>query len=429
MFSTKSLLNPFSALFAKVHQPPPLDRRESQRLLNALTDSFRTHLDREHGYIVQDAPPVTAPYTVRPPTLAVVANDAYRRPTDRHVRAILSNPLFSYAPSRPAAGTSLRPSSERDPMDVFDQAVAKGLMTPQRATGVLVAKRLAIAQSCSVSVNEGMRTSGTARRVVSWLRSSGLERSLSFVNHQALLNKLLPFMLEEGLEDIVWMWLEAWVRTGANAESATRSSPLLAALVRAKVSPGTSLDAGYSAMVRVDEMFSSRRDFASVALNPWRTLSMLSTVFAGQRTPPSEKLFDSFAAMSEPLQGWLSSIRIDRAHLDLHHPIHPDATAALQCLRSNILDRLSQRLGRPDQRPGHRVLGGQEASSGDGEPRKVAKQLILMGTDTVQHLSRTGNEAEAEWVGNVLLKFGTFLSTEPASASPYVDGLETAHLV
>lgn len=44
MLSTKALLNPFNSIFAKVHHPPPLDKRESQRLLKALTVSFRTHL-------------------------------------------------------------------------------------------------------------------------------------------------------------------------------------------------------------------------------------------------------------------------------------------------------------------------------------------------------------------------------------------------
>ncbi|CAN8101704.1 unnamed protein product [Discula destructiva] len=434
MFTTKALLNPFSAIFAKVHHPPPIDKRESQRLLKALTVSFRTHLDREHGYLSQD-PPSATPYTLQQssaaPPAPATAHDADRRPTDRrptdrHVRAILSNPLFSYEPSKTTLSSSLVPS-ERDPMDVFDQAVAKGLMNPQRATGVLIAKRHAIAQSSSVSVNQGMAASGTAHRVVSWLRSSGLERNLDFIKQQPLLDQLIPFMVEEGLDEIVWVWLDRWMRGDADdfsplsAESSIRSSPLLSALVRAKVSPGTPLDAGYATMIRADDMFSDYKGFTSAALGPWRTLSMLSTVFAWQRTPPSEALFDSFAAMSEPLRGLLASIKIDRAHLDLYHPTHPDATAALTCLKSPMLDRLSWILNSQT----HRDSKSPNGLRAIGDARKIAKKVVLMGTDAAQHLTRTGNQAKAEWVGNLLLrKLGNFLRAELVSASPDLHRLE-----
>lgn len=413
MLSTKVLLNPFHAIFAGVHHPPPLDQRESLRLLKALTTSFRKNLDREHGYLSQD-PWTASSYTPKTSTSAA-PHDSHRRPTDRHVRAILSNPLFSYEPSKTVSPS---PSTERDPMDVFDQAVAKGLMDPKRATGVLIAKKQAIAQSSSLSVHEAMAASGTAHRVVSWLRSSGLERNLSFVKHEPLLNNLIPFMVEEGLDDVVWSWLERWMETeGHNwtmASHATRASPLLTALVRAKISPGSPLDAGYATLIRANDMFSDHQAFTYTALIPWRTLSVMSTIFAWQRSPPSEVLFDSFAAMSESLRGLVSSIKIDRAHLDLYHPTHPDATAALNCLKSPMLDRLQRRLNSVGQ-----AEQGSVASRGIQNPKSIAKSVVLMATDAAQHLTRTGDEAQAEWVGDLLLeKLGDFLRTELVSAGP-----------
>lgn len=424
MLSTKTLLNPFHAIFPKVHHPPPLDKRESQRLLKALTTSFRNNLDKEHGYLSQDSSTAKS-YKVKNPSAthsSAVSHDHHRRPTDRHVRAILSNPLFSYAPSKTVSSS---PSTERDPMDVFDQAVAKGLMDLKRAAGVLIAKRQAIAQSSSISVPEGMASSGTAHRVVSWLRSSGLERNLSFVKHQPLLNNLIPFMVEEGLDEVVWAWLERWMVTEghnlATAGHATRASPLLTALVRAKISPGSSLDAGYATLIRADDMFSKHPSFSSTALAPWRTLSVMSTVFAWQRSQPSEVLFDSFAAMSEHLKG-VSSVIIDRAHLDLYHPTHPDATAALNFLKSPMLDRLQERLQKADQGPSGKVF-----SNGFRDPKSIAKSVVLMATDTAQHLTRTGDEAQAEWVGNLLLeKLGNFLRTELVSAAPDLHRLQPA---
>lgn len=429
MLGTKTLFNPFNAIFPRVHHPPPLDKRESQRLLKALTTSFRNNLDREHGYLSHD-PSTTSSYNFKTSsatssatsTASTASHDSHRRPTDRHVRAILSNPLFSYEPSK---SVTSRPITERDPMDVFDQAVAKGLMDLKRAAGVLIAKRQAIAQSSTISVPESMASSGTAHRVVSWLRSSGLERNLSFAKHQPLLNNLIPFMVEEGLDEVVWVWLERWMATQghnlAMASHATLASPLLTALVRAKISPGGSLDASYATLIRADDMFSNHQAFSSTALAPWRTLSVMSTIFAWQRSPPSEVLFDSFAAMSDRLRG-VSSVKIDRAHLDLYHPTHPDATAALNCLRSPMLDRLRGRLTKVGQ-----AKQGIVASGGLQDPKNIAKSFVLMATDAAQHLTRTGNAAQAEWVGNLLLeKLGDFLRTELVSASPDLHLLQPA---
>lgn len=313
-------------------------------------------------------------------------------------------------------------------MDVFDQAVAKGLMDPKRAAGVLIAKRQAIAQSSSISVPQGMASSGTAHRVVSWLRSSGLERDLSFIRHQPLLKNLIPFMVEEGLDELVWTWLERWMAGGnvsAIADYATYASPLLTALIRAKVAPGSSLDAGYATLIRADDVFSNHRAFPNAALAPWRTLSVMSTILAWQRSPPSEVLFDSFAAMSEQFQHFYST-KIDRAHLDLYHPTHPDATAALKFLKSNLLDRLQDRLRRRGQSSSH----GLASDGSTRDPKHVAKSVVLMATDAAQHLTRTGDEVQAEWVGNLLLeKLGDFLRTELVSASPDLHLLQPAPTV
>lgn len=423
MLTTKALLNPFHHILPRIHHPPPIDKRESKRLLKALTESFRSHLDREHGYMLSHDPPAPSKtYNIKssssppPPT---AARDAYQRPTDRHVRAILSNPLFAYEPPKP---TCSNPSTDRDPMDVFDQAVAKGLMNPQRAIGVLIAKRQAIAQSSSVSVNEGMAASGTAHRVVSWLRSSGLERNLEHVNYKPLLTQLLPFMIEEGLEDVVWLWLDQWMRAVTLDVSMRfqmiRASPLLMALIRAKVSRGHSLDAGYATLVQAEDRFAHLDLFAETALRPWTTLSALSTVFTWQRTPPSAALYNSFVAMSISLRRLRNSIIFDRAHLDLHHPTEPDAAAALSCLKSPFFNRLSLILGGSNTRL--------EDADGWRSNKRDARKLVLMATDAAQHLTRVGKTSEAEWVGDVLIeKLGNFLRTELVKASPKLHLMES----
>ncbi|KAG8168796.1 hypothetical protein KVR01_001545 [Diaporthe batatas] len=257
MFGTKTLSS-LKDFFPQIHQPLPLTRRESQLLLKTLTTSFRNNLDREHGYwndnasvtSLKAAKNASAPASVKPNA----HHEHHHRPIDRHVRAILSNPLFSY--DRAAHNT--RPAApERDPMDVFDEAVAKGLMNPQRAAGVLKAKRHSITQSSTISVNETVAGSGTALRVIQWLRSHGHERDLSFVSCTPLIPYLTQFMVEEGLEEIAWVWLER-LMNGEGPDTPLKSpSPaacILDSLVRAKALFGKSLDGGltrrYNAIVK-----------------------------------------------------------------------------------------------------------------------------------------------------------------------------------
>lgn len=423
MLGTKTLLNPVNTLLAKVHHPPPLNQRESQRLLNALTTSFRKNLDKEHGFWPQSIPSdsshtpaalsgVTSAAAAAAAAVAASPNhDSHRRPTDRHVRAILSNPLFSYDPY------NAPPPAERDPMDIFDQAVAKGLMSPQRAAGILMAKSLAISQSSSISINESMANSGTALRVLQWLRSSGLERDLSFVECQALLNNLLPFMVEEGLEEVAWTWLDRWMRSHGHEllpeKHTANASNLLYLLVRSKISPGTPLDSGYASIIRAGDMFRTNDLFDAIALKSWRMLSVSSTVFAWQRSRPSETLFDAFAAMSEQLRRLAKWVQIDRAHLDLHHPTHPDATLAVKYLKSPMLESLKNRMYQ-ETKAGQKTL----LADATGASRRTVKRIVFMATDAAQHLTRSGQEAEAELVGNLVLEnLGAILRKELGSAA------------
>lgn len=404
MLGTKALSS-LKDFLPKFHQPLPLNRRESQQLLKTLTTSFRKNLDKEHGYwSSEDTSVASLRAASTTPTSSSSVLDSHHRPTDRHVRAILSNPLFSYDR---AIQLNPRVASERDPMDVFDEAVAKGLMTIRRAAGVLKAKRQAITQSSSISVNETMATSGTALRVLQWLRSSGHERDLSFVNCTPLLVYLTSFMVEEGLEEISWVWLER-LMSGEGPDFRDRKGPspaayILDALVRAKVPHGDSLDRGYACMVRARDMFRENSNFETDAMSAWRALSWWSTVSAWQRSQPSEALFDAFSAMGRQLQKLKKSIQVDRAHLELHHPTDPDATLAIGYLKSSSLQNLLDQERQEEQDAGQICNLSRQYNT-------TIRRVGLMGMDAANHLSRVGREADAAWVRDVLFdKFGDTL--------------------
>ncbi|KAG6353777.1 hypothetical protein INS49_005257 [Diaporthe citri] len=406
MFGTKTLSS-LKDFFPQIHQPLPLSRRESQLLLKTLTTSFRNNLDREHGYWNENTPVASlkAAKSASAPTpvKTTAHHEPHHRPIDRHVRAILSNPLFSY--DRAAHNT--RPAApERDPMDVFDEAVAKGLMNPQRAAGVLKAKRHSITQSSTISVNETVASSGTALRVIQWLRSHGHERDLSFVSCTPLILYLTQFMVEEGLEEIAWVWLGRLMNGEGPDPPLDSPSPaayILDSLVRAKALFGKSLDGGYACMVRARQMFNSKPTFDSDAISAWRALSWWSTVSAWQRSQPSEALFDAFAALGRQLERSKTTFLVDRAHLDLHHPTHPDAKLSMEYFESSSLQSLLDQEKQED-------IHAFQTCSFTRRYNTIVKRVALMGIDTVNHLSRVGREKEADSIGNLLTdRFGLTL--------------------
>lgn len=411
MFGTRTLSS-LKDFFPQIHQPLPLTRRESQLLLKTLTTSFRNNLDKEHGHWNENSSVTSAPASIRQTT----QHEHHHRPIDRHVRAILSNPLFSYD----RATHNIRPAApERDPMDVFDEAVAKGLMNPQRAAGVLKAKRHSITQSSTVSVNETVASSGTALRVIQWLRSHGHERDLSFVSCTPLISYLTQFMVEEGLEEIAWVWL-ARLMNGEGPDTPLKlPSPaayILDSLVRAKALFGKSLDGGYACMARARQMFDTKPTFESDAISAWRALSWWSTVSAWQRSQPSEALFDAFAVLGRQLERSKTTFLVDRAHLDLHHPTHPDANLSMEYLESCSLQSLLDQEKQED-------MQAFQTCSLTRKYNAIVKRVALMGVDTVNHLSRIGREEEADSIGNLLTdRFGLTLV---AAFKPSLQGTDT----
>ncbi|TPX12458.1 uncharacterized protein E0L32_006870 [Thyridium curvatum] len=391
MLSTRSL-GSFKGILPSIHHPLPLNQREAQQLLNSLTASFRKHLDKEHGWLTDDP---AQPVPSRPPTGLIVSTsskDAHRRPTDRHLRAILSNPLFSYDRTvQQGFALGQLGSAERDPMDIFVEAVSKGLMDPRRAAGCLQAKRREILQSPCLSVKDAMATPGAGLKVVQWLRSSGMERDLSFVSHTGLTSLLLKFMVAEGLEDIAWGWLDRLMRGEGPADVGKNHQPaasfVLDQLVTAKTLDATNLNEAYALILQGQEMFRSNPKFELSFVGPWRHLSWISTVEAWKRANPSVKLYESFVAISDRMR---KNLRIDKAHLNLHHPTKPNPALAIQLLENqsiwqNLFKLPTSEAGEPSKR-----------ASG------LATRIMSIGLDTVQYLTQSGQTEEAQHVLDLL---------------------------
>ena len=371
MFRTLPLLS----ILPKIQHAPLLTRRESQKLLDVLKTTFREKLDEEPN---------------APSTDVSSSISSRRQPTDRHLDTILSNPLFSHA--RAPAETP-----PEDHMAVFDHAVSKGMMNIKAATGCLRATRKQLLRMRGQLAHDAMAASAAGSRVVHWLRSSGQERTLEFASSASFLTELLPFLLAEQMEGLVWIWLDQLLAVQGSAEHQHRAGILLLELVRAESHPSHdySLDSALATVVRADQLFSANPGFRTVVSRSWGRLSRGLTLPQLPRRAPSEILFDSFVGTSNSFKMW-DYLAVALPHLDLHHPTKPTPNRALDFVRDKTLwDRFWQR-----------------------SPRKISfqPQLVTMGVDLVSHLERLGDLAEARSITELLK---TRLSAEHQTLSDF----------
>lgn len=382
MFSTKSTLA-LRNLFAGYHEPAGLSKQQSQKLLDGLKASFRQHLDREYGRIGSQ----------RAAALARVTDADHQirhSAATQHLKSILANPLFSYSKQASSPSSSLLPISKRDPMDVFDHAVAKGMMTLKAATGCMMAKRQLLSSSDSLA---DLASSQTALRVVRWLKSSGAEANLKFLDNQPFIRALTPLLIAEGLESVAWEWMTRTINdTGLSWENdlrIKRAAFLLAQLVHIKSQPQHgNLDEAITTILNAEQLFHTSPLLPQLLILPWRSVSWLSTVESYSRTAPSEKLFDAHMATAELLP---RPFDVEKAHLHLYHPTHPDHAPAVRLFNDKKKLRKLVANFSPERLNLAKVKG-----------MSILPWIAFLGHDTVNHLTQSGRMREADSVTELL---------------------------
>ncbi|KAK3353345.1 hypothetical protein B0T25DRAFT_208728 [Lasiosphaeria hispida] len=379
MFKTKSLSS-LKSIFPPIHQPLPLKERDTRRLLNALTSSFRTRLDEEHGFApvpaVKYLPSTTAP-------AATVLKDAPSQPTDRHLRAILSNPLFGHN-DIPAGVASPQDPTWGGHKEIFARAVAKGMMDIKRAHGFLLRVSQNIRQSPTVSLRKGMQESGAGLLVLQWLRASGQERSLSFLHNRGFTQVLMRFMVAEGLDELAWTWLQRLMPKDGTSDGSNKVSAsfLLDTLVVAK-SGALELDDAYASILRAESLFKERSATPLNLLQAWRNLAWESTVDSWRHKVPGVDLFESFVVMPEHIG---KPMALEHAHLNLYHPTEPSPEQAIAYITNDNEWRTTL----------PKVIS--ESSNPKKSLAKYGKKLSSLGIDTVQHLTKVGESREAQLI-------------------------------
>ncbi|KAK3319093.1 hypothetical protein B0H66DRAFT_256786 [Apodospora peruviana] len=379
MFSTQSL-GSLKSIFPSIHHPLPLNQHRTQKLLNSITKSFRAQLDAEHGWTPEPAqiPAGSAPAVSYLPTAATSKSDAVsrRRPTDRHMHAILDNPLFSYNGSpKKFASSDVGGQAGTDPKAVFEIAVARGIMTIPRAHGFLLKVKQNIEQSAVISVKDAIKESGAGLLVLKWLRASGQERNLLYFQDQQQFSKLLLyFMLAEGLDGLAWQWLERLVRIDANHPEL---HSMLYTLVNAKHRNVVELDDAYKLMLQGQSLFSDNSVSPGRLNYAWKDLAWETTAYSWRHKLPAVDLYDAFSGV---LGANNPKLEMYHAHLELHHPARPSPDRAIKYL----------------SKTGPQLVDSSPVN--DSQKQKMWRrfQLTSLTLDTVQHLTQMGDFSQAE---------------------------------
>ncbi|KAL5615548.1 hypothetical protein BROUX41_005592 [Berkeleyomyces rouxiae] len=361
---------PLCKVFPSIHQPLPLTVHQSHRLLDALKASFRANLDREHGYLPD-----------QPNSSNFAADDAavtqLRRPTDDHVRAILSNPVFK----QPNAVSSSASSPKKPgPMEVFERAVAKNMMTFKAASGCLRATYLEVSQSSEPCMSSALASADVSRRILPWMQSIGAEKDFNFALNAWFTPLLVRFIVAERNDAIIWSWISKLMAHDEIPAATLKSRALLSCMVKSKVllgtTAGSSLDEAFASILQADDLFHDHIYHERVLRHPWKSLSWSATVNAWERPQPSETMFDSYLSV---LHKFAAPSPIDEAHLGIHHPTHPDYEKAVSFLTNYGHDHNRS----PDEL---------EESARDPNSARV----FLMAMDTVRFLTQVGKSKEAQ---------------------------------
>lgn len=266
------------------------------------------------------------------------------------MHSLLTNPLFNLPPELRTGNVVY----SRDPMDIFTQAVAKGMMTTSYAKACLTAKKVQIVQSAVLNVRDGMKKSRAGMQVLKWLVSSGTTNTTDFLKDGDFAMILMEYIVAEGLQETAWKWVKKALEnfsalsllSGKEFVQAQREvvGPLLY-LVRAEAtSPDspTNLDAAYMAMSRAAGYLGglSRSEMHRVLSPPGRFLIRGSLIPRASRPPPSEAAFESFLSLIPVIS---NNHRRYFAHLSLLHPTKPNADLALEYIQA--LEATSQQTG------------------------------------------------------------------------------------
>lgn len=357
------------SLASKLHPQLPLSSKESQRLLTALTSSFRQRLDEAHppqqagGESVRPLPVATSNVSSGVQNL----HSTSAAFADKHLASVLTNPLLATkgAAKKPAldyatAKIELQKNPAQDPISLLERYNDKGAATIPIATLCLETFIVSLNNLPEGQVQSEIESTGAGKRTLLWLWNSKLYETDDFADDRRLLSVMTPLVLKEGAEKYLWDWFRLDLSTrdqkgpsGDQAKGFAASSyhryrwkgRLLRSIVVAKLedSRDESADAALDAFCVACELkLEARRQGRDLSV-PIKAAGMAlehALETKDQRyTNTDAARYDRFIASLKLYHGGEDKWGLYRAHeawLHLFHPRNPSPLPALKVLKENF---------------------------------------------------------------------------------------------
>lgn len=348
----------FKALASKINNQVPLGPRESDRLLTALTSSFRNHLDEVHPSPSHDD--VKRPTTVSGVTRhshSPVGHSAAHL-ADKHMASVLTNSLLlrSTKPTKevnPELGThtaAAQLKSGTDPWDLLESYHAKGCASIEVALACMQHFRRSTKGLSHDDQVAMIQEQQAGKRVLTWLWSSGLLQTQAYVDNKQMQDGLVWLVMMEGHEDFLWQLLESdlelaqpsWLKAAQKhvPSGYLWKSRILYAMAMTKLgsphrearSADAALELYFRAVERLHWKSAGKLILTSSARNAIHKALTNGYVYRYSNTSPS--LYDKFSQIYSNHE--LTPIYNPRKNaldtyqsgvLDLWHPTRPSATA------------------------------------------------------------------------------------------------------
>ena len=327
--------------WAKIHAPLPRTPRESQQLLNALTSSFRRQLDHEYPVSQSSSPAAAADANGGEPQATPRNPDSSAHATDNHLRTILDNPLFRVVPSKadvrrgqPGPPRLKDQRLAKEPMVVFDELVASGSVTSADLYTCLQSQLLLASSHTGPGFAKALKESKAGSKVVAWWLASDSEaRKLLFRSRRST-TCLLKFMVAEGLQDTVFLWLKMMTKQDVGGHSGRIPEGvaqklfyhLLVDLVTAETHYGRGLDTAFRHYIWACKAYpSTSYGLAQSEVSVLRSSGahlhdLMMQVVPSQANQVLPATYEEFAAIFSTL----APNPLLSAKVSLHHPAQPD---------------------------------------------------------------------------------------------------------
>ncbi|MCJ1236578.1 hypothetical protein MMC14_004559 [Varicellaria rhodocarpa] len=330
-------------LTSKVHPPLPLNPRDSQQLLSLLNSSFRSQLDQEHPKIKSHE----------------------RQAIDVHINSILRSPLFT-GPHQQTPSITSKHSDHGDhkldsiqrlakshdnsnAVEQFRQSVASGRADLKAAQICLDGLWESIRDLPRWVRRKEMKASQAGPVILDWLWSSGSTHSLSFLREKKFIGVLMPFIVAERREALVWRWLQLLYKEVKKIPANETGFPsqihvqgdIIMRLVESQMKCGGNYDTMIKEfLIAVDEIstWSYPHEWLSSVLRPAGALLTRFLVKDPKKSKESSRYLD-FVKTAEV---W-DKEEVFEAFLQIHHPTHPSPAFALRFMKTHGAKSLSSR--------------------------------------------------------------------------------------